>query len=178
MKKNIKMAAVACMLLSAFATVSCDKNTDNGGENPPQGETFELGDGSKDNFEIASDMTLTYPNVYTLKGFVYVPDGVTLTIEPGVVIKGDKATQGTLIIERGGKIMAQGTPERPIVFTSAQAPGSRKPGDWGGIILLGKAPNNLGEQTIDGGVRSKHGGNDPADNSGVLSYVRVEFPGI
>ena len=52
MKKNIKMAAVACMLLSAFATVSCDKNTDNGGENPPQGETFELGDGSKDNFEI------------------------------------------------------------------------------------------------------------------------------
>ena len=47
MKKNIKMAAVACMLLSAFATVSCDKNTDNGGENPPQGETFELGDGSK-----------------------------------------------------------------------------------------------------------------------------------
>ena len=178
MKKNIKMAAVACMLLSAFATVSCDKNTDNGGENPPQGETFELGDGSKDNFEIASDMTLTYPNVYTLKGFVYVPDGVTLTIEPGVVIKGDKATQGTLIIERGGKIMAQGTPERPIVFTSAQAPGSRKPGDWGGIILLGKAPNNLGEQTIEGGVRSKHGGNDPADNSGVLSYVRVEFPGI
>ena len=113
MKKNIKMAAVACMLLSAFATVSCDKNTDNGGENPPQGETFELGDGSKDNFEIASDMTLTYPNVYTLKGFVYVPDGVTLTIEPGVVIKGDKATQGTLIIERGGKIMAQGTPEQP-----------------------------------------------------------------
>ena len=178
MKKNIKMAAVACMLLSAFVTVSCDKNTDNGGENPPQGETFELGDGSKDNFEIASDMTLTYPNVYTLKGFVYVPDGVTLTIEPGVVIKGDKATQGTLIIERGGKIMAQGTPERPIVFTSAQAPGSRKPGDWGGIILLGKAPNNLGEQTIEGGVRSKHGGNDPADNSGVLSYVRVEFPGI
>ena len=178
MKKNIKMAAVACMLLSAFATVSCDKNTDNGGENPPQGETFELGDGSKDNFEIASDMTLTYPNVYTLKGFVYVPDGVTLTIEPGVVIMGDKATQGTLIIERGGKIMAQGTPERPIVFTSAQAPGSRKPGDWGGIILLGKAPNNLGEQTIEGGVRSKHGGNDPADNSGELSYVRVEFPGI
>ena len=75
--------------------------------------------------------------------------------------------------------MAQGTPGAPdCLLTSAQAPGSRKPGDWGGIILLGKAPNNLGEQTIEGGVRSKHGGNDPADNSGVLSYVRVEFPGI
>jgi hypothetical protein len=105
-------------------------------------------------------------------------DGATLTIEPGVIVKGDKSTKATLIVERGGKIVAQGTKERPIVFTSAQAPGSRKPGDWGGLILLGKAPNNMGEQTIEGGVRSKHGGNDAADNSGVLSYVRVEFAGI
>ena len=61
-----------------FATVSCDKNTDNGGERIlRRAKRSEAGDGSKDNFEIASDMTLTYPNVYTLKGFVYVPDGVT-----------------------------------------------------------------------------------------------------
>lgn len=73
---------------------------------------------------------------------------------------------------------AEGTSERPIVFTSAQAPGKRKPGDWGGIILLGKAKNNMGEQTIEGGVRSKHGGNDDTDNSGVLKYVRCEFAGI
>ena len=57
-------------------------------------------------------------------------------------------------------------------------PASANRATGGGIILLGKAPNNLGEQTIEGGVRSKHGGNDPADNSGVLSYVRVEYPGI
>lgn len=142
------------------------------------GETLDLGDGSKANYEIGENMTLKYPNTYHLKGFVYVPNGVTLTIEPGVIIKGDKSTQGTLIVERGGKIMAQGTKERPIVFTSAQNPGSRKPGDWGGLILLGKAPNNKNEQTIEGGVRSSHGGNSPTDNSGVLSYVRVEFAGI
>lgn len=173
MKKSVKLAALAMMFLTAAMT-ACTTPSGNG----DGGEEFVLGDGSKDNFEITENTTLSYPNTYTLKGFVYVPDGVTLTIEPGVVIKGDKATQGTLIVERGGKIMAQGTADRPIVFTSSQAPGQRKPGDWGGIILLGKAPNNLGEQTIEGGVRSKHGGNDPADNSGVLSYVRVEYPGI
>ena len=173
----MKLAAVAMMFLTAAMT-ACTTPSDNGGNGGDGGDEFVLGDGSKDNFEITENTTLTYPNTYTLKGFVYVPDGVTLTIEPGVVIKGDKATQGTLIVERGGKIMAQGTADRPIVFTSAQEPGNRKPGDWGGIILLGKAPNNLGEQTIEGGVRSKHGGNDPADNSGVLSYVRVEYPGI
>ena len=162
MKKSVKLAALAMMFLTAAMT-ACTTPSGNG----DGGEEFVLGDGSKDNFEITENTTLTYPNTYTLKGFVYVPDGVTLTIEPGVVIKGDKATQGTLIVERGGKIMAQGTADRPIVFTSSQAPGQRKPGDWGGIILLGKAPNNLGEQTIEGGVRSKHGGNDPADNSGV-----------
>ena len=64
------------------------------------------------------------------------------------------------------------------MFTSAQAPGNRKPGDWGGIIVLGNAPNNQGEMTIEGGVRSKHGGTNPADNSGVLSYVRCEFAGV
>ncbi|MCL2098053.1 MAG: hypothetical protein FWH23_04770 [Bacteroidales bacterium] len=141
------------------------------------GETLNLGDGSEA-YEITSNMTLKYPNTYMLKGFVYVVDGVTLTIEPGVIIKGEKASRGTLIIERGGKIMAQGTKERPIVFTSSQSAGNRNPGDWGGLILLGRAPNNAGEQTIEGGVRSKHGGSNPNDNSGILSYVRVEFAGI
>jgi hypothetical protein len=103
---------------------------------------------------------------------------VTLTIEPGVVVRGDKASKGTLIVERGGKIKAEGTVDRPIVFTSNQAPGQRNPGDWGGLILLGKAPNNAGEQTIEGGVRSRHGGTDPHDNSGILKYLRVEFAGI
>ena len=172
MKKRFKTIAFVC--LATMAVVSCDENNDN----PiPSGETFDLGDGSNA-YEISSNMTLTYPNTYNLKGFVYVTEGATLTIEPGVVIKGEKESKATLIVERGGKLIAEGTSERPIVFTSAQAPGKRKPGDWGGIILLGKAKNNMGEQTIEGGVRSKHGGNDDTDNSGVLKYVRCEFAGI
>lgn len=83
----------------------------------------------------------------------------------------------SLIAERGGKLIAKGTSTEPIVFTSAQQAGSRRPGDWGGVILCGKAPNNQNEMQIEGGPRTKHGGTDPSDNSGILSYVRIEFAG-
>ncbi|MDR2475065.1 MAG: hypothetical protein LBD45_04325 [Bacteroidales bacterium] len=174
MNRKFKFAGSMLLLCTTLFYAGCEKENDNPQPTP---EILDLGDGSNA-FEIKSNMTLKYPNTYNLKGFVYVENGVTLTIEPGVIIKGDKATKGTLIIERGGKIVADATKERPIVFTSAQNPGSRKPGDWGGLILLGKAPNNVGEQTIEGGVRSNHGGTDPNDNSGVLRFVRVEFAGI
>jgi hypothetical protein len=177
--KNLKLMSMMLMLCATLF-VSCDSGDDETTPTPPVGETMDLGDGSEA-YEITSNTTLKYPNTYNLRGFVYVTDGATLTIEPGVIIKGEKASKATLIVERGGKIMAKGTKERPIVFTSAQAPGNRKPGDWGGLILLGKAPNNKGEQTIEGGVRSNHGGGlNPVsnDNSGALSYVRVEFAGI
>jgi hypothetical protein len=175
MKKNLKLAGMMLLLCTVLTGTSCDDKDD------PQtvvtGETLDLGDGSN-GYEIREDLRLTYPNTYNLKGFVYVVAGTTLTIEPGVIIKGDRATKSTLIVERGGQLIAQGSKELPIVFTSSQAPGKRKAGDWGGIILLGNAPNNMGEQTIEGGVRSKHGGMNAGDNSGVLSYVRIEFAGI
>jgi hypothetical protein len=114
---------------------------------------------------------------YLLKGWVYIAEGSQLTIEPGTVIKGDKDTKASLIAERGGQIIARGTAAEPIVFTSEQPAGSRKPGDWGGIILCGKATNNQTEMQIEGGPRTKHGGNDNTDNSGVLEYVRIEFAG-
>lgn len=114
---------------------------------------------------------------YILKGWVYVGDGSELTIEPGTVIKGDKTTKAALIVERGGKLMAQGSAAEPIVFTSAQPVGKRRPGDWGGVIMCGKARNNQNEMQIEGGPRTKHGGDNDADNSGVLSYVRIEFAG-
>lgn len=114
---------------------------------------------------------------YSLKGWVYIADGAQLTIEPGTIIKGDKTTKAAIIVERGGKLIAQGTSSAPIIFTSAQAAGSRKPGDWGGIILCGKAHNNQTEMQIEGGPRTKHGGTDDSDNSGILSYVRIEFAG-
>lgn len=133
--------------------------------------------------DITTNTNWTNDNVYLLSGWVYVKNNATLTIQEGTVIKGEKITQGTLIIERGSKIMAIGTPNQPIVFTSDQNPTARNYGDWGGIIICGKASINLpgGEGIVEGGTGATFGGAltpDDADNSGTLKYVRIEFPGI
>ncbi len=133
--------------------------------------------------ELTSSTTWTSNNVYLIQGFYYVRDGVTLTIQPGTVIRGDKDTKGTLLIERGAKLMAEGTASQPIVFTSNIAAGSRAYGDWGGVVLCGKAAINVpgGTAIIEGGPTSVYGGGanpDDADNSGSLKFFRIEFPGI
>ena len=133
--------------------------------------------------ELLSSTTWTANHVYLIKGFYYVRTGVTLTIEPGTVIRGDKDTKGTLLIERGAKLMAEGTLSQPIVFTSNSISGERSYGDWGGVVLCGKASINVpgGTSIIEGGPTSVYGGGatpDDADNSGSLKYVRIEFPGI
>lgn len=136
---------------------------------------------------VTSNTTWTKNNVYLLQGFIYVKNGATLTIEPGTVIKGDKTSKGSLIVTRGAKIIADGTPSEPIVFTSNEA--NPTYGDWGGIILLGNSLTNAsfqGQQgvgEIEGGVNNAegdglHGGTDPLDNSGILRYVRIEYCGI
>ena len=131
--------------------------------------------------DITSNTTWTNNNIYTLTGgFIYVTNNATLTIEPGTIIRGNAAT---LVITRGAKIMAEGTSTQPIVFTSYQSAGNRNPGDWGGIILCGKAPLNdpAGERLAEGGidpVKGLYGGTDVNDNSGVLKYVRIEFAGV
>ena len=119
----------------------------------------------------------TWSGIVKLDGWVYVDEGATLTIEPGTIIRGTE--KSVLSVERGGKIMAVGTRTQPIVFTSAQGAGFRNPSDWGGLVICGKAPNNLpgGEGIAEGGIGSPYGGTDPKDNSGVLSFVRIEFPG-
>lgn len=130
---------------------------------------------------ITSNTTWTKNNIYILSpGFKYVTNNSTLTIEPGTIVKGN---EGTLVITRGSKIMAQGTANQPIIFTSSQPAGSRNPGDWGGIIICGKAPINdpAGERLAEGGidpVLGLYGGTDILDNSGVLSYVRIEYAGV
>lgn len=132
---------------------------------------------------ISTNTTLDANKIYLLSGFVYVKEGVTLTIPAGTVIRGDKISKGTLVVTRGAKLIAQGTIDKPIVFTSNFAAGSRNPGDWGGVILLGKSTNNIpgGVGVIEGGIstpEANHGGTDPLDNSGILKFVRIEFPGI
>ncbi len=133
--------------------------------------------------DITTNTTLTSNNTYVLKGFVRVQSGATLTIEPGTMIYGENSSQGTLIIKPGGKVIADGTANAPIVFTSEfTKPGASRPptyGDWGGIILLGNAPINVpGGTTSIEGPGDTYGGTNPDDNSGILRYVRIEYPGI
>jgi hypothetical protein len=105
-----------------------------------------------------------------------------LSIEPGTVIRGDDKSCGTLVITNGAKIVAEGLETDPIVFTSNKEKTERKPGDWGGIIILGKAPINIlgGVHTLPfdlDPILNHYGGQDAEDNSGVLKYVRIEYAG-
>ena len=134
---------------------------------------------SKAGLDITTNTTWTRNNIYLLTSAVYVNSGVTLTIESGTIVKGDLTNQGALIIRQGGRLNAIGTATQPIVFTSNQPAGMRAPGDWGGVIICGRAPVNLpGNPTIEGGVIATFGGTDPMDNSGTLQYVRIEYAGI
>ena len=205
--KKVKFLTMASIMSLAMCMVSCSDDNDEPGNNPDvpvnptEKYTWGTDGGIKscdhilfselDNSENASgaqigngDAEFVFTGkqtlkkgTYLLKGWVYIADGAELTIEPGTVIKGDKQTKASLICERGGKLIAKGSATEPIVFTSEEAAGSRKPGDWGGIIICGKAKNNQTEMQIEGGPRTKHGGDNDADNSGVLSYVRIEFAG-
>jgi hypothetical protein len=131
---------------------------------------------------IDKDLKLTKNNTYRLIGTIYVTNNAVLTIEPGTVLRGDKESCGTLIITKGCKLIAEGTLAEPIVFTSNSNPTFRRPGDWGGIIILGDAPiNKIGglgllDFNLDPAV-SYYGGQDPNSNSGVLKYVRIEYSG-
>jgi len=131
---------------------------------------------------IDKDTRLTKRNIYHLVGVVYVTNNATLTIEPGTVIRGDDKTCGTLVITNGAKIMAEGLETDPIIFTSENEINNRKPGDWGGIIVLGKAPINAlgGIHTLPFDLDptlNHYGGQDPEDNSGTIKYVRIEYAG-
>ncbi|MBN8544665.1 MAG: T9SS type A sorting domain-containing protein [Ignavibacteria bacterium] len=133
--------------------------------------------------DITTTVNLTSNNTYLLRGFVRVQSGGILNIQPGTKIFGENSTQGSLVVKPGGKIFAEGTASQPIVFTSEfTKPGASRPptyGDWGGVIILGNAPINVpGGTTSIEGPGDSYGGNNPDDNSGVLKYVRIEYPGI
>lgn len=134
----------------------------------------------------------TWSGIVQIVNNVAVTNNAVLTIQPGTIIRGDKASKSCLIISAGSKIMAQGTAASPIVFTSNESVANgRAGGDWGGLIILGKGVINTACATcgtspntnyIEGFTSTfpeiLYGGNNNADNSGVLSYVRIEFAGV
>jgi hypothetical protein len=147
-------------------------------------------------FHITSNTTWSSSNVYYLFAPIAVDNGVTLTIQAGTVIRGTNQTIPTcLVISRGAQLNAAGTSANPIVFTSSQPAGSRNAGDWGGLILCGRAQvnlnksPNLGGRNVEGTVTTAPGtasyygsGNgsttvNDAESSGTLQYVRCEFAG-
>ncbi len=133
--------------------------------------------------------TLDATQQYFLKGQTFIPSGVTVTIPAGTIIKGDKASKATLVVQPGGRLVANGEPNNPVVFTSAQAVGARDRGDWGGIVMLGNAfVNQTAKPSIEGinppvtfGSTIAEGAT-PATNatedSGTLKHVRIEYAGI
>jgi len=191
MKKSVLLAAAFVALIAT----SCRKIEMDGGTSTvitqpttPGVQTIIL------KGRIDKDTVLREGNNYILSGLVYMVNNATMTVQPGVTVKGDYtgANVAALIITRGAKLIADGTQEKPIVFTS-NSPVPRS-GDWGGIVLLGKASVNTaftgtgGGQGIyqaEGGIDNSFGdglaggGTSPndADNSGILRYVRIEYAG-
>jgi hypothetical protein len=158
----------------AFGLLSCEKELGGGEDGPINIPTSTTLSGN-----INTTTTLTSDKVWTLKGYVYVTDGANLIIQPGTTIVSDITEKGALCIERGAQIIAEGTISKPIVFTSGRANGEKTPGDWGGIVILGRAKTNrTSEPTIEGGVGRPFGGTNDLDNSGVLRFVRIEYAGI
>ena len=179
MKKIVAFAVLGILITAGCRKIEVDGNGKGDG-NTTSGEPNVLSG------KINADKTLKEGTTYKLRGIVYVVDGATLTIEAGTRIEGEKSTRGALIVTRGTKLMANGTKEKPIVFTSDSSTPSA--GDWGGIVMLGRAKTNnsfngaAGIGEIEGGVNNAdglglYGGADDADNSGSLQYVRIEYAG-
>ncbi len=161
---------------------STDESTDNDDQTeidaPPGVTVVEVAGG-----DISTDTRWTANNEYHLKGYVFVTAG-TLTIEPGTVIKGDNGS--ALAITKEAKLNAVGTATAPIVFTSNKA--DPNPGDWGGVVMLGKGPINVtgGVNNVEGfatefGDRIQYGGGAspaPAHDCGKLKYARIEYAGF
>jgi hypothetical protein len=177
------MALAAVIVATGCRKIEVDDtDNDNGGNGGGNGggENFTLSG------RISADRTLKTGNTYLLKGVVYVVEGAKLTIEPGVTIRGEKSSRGALVVTRGTQIIAEGTADKPIVFTNET--GTPQSGFWGGLVILGRAKTNnsfngvAGVGEIEGGVNNAeglglYGGADDEDNSGVLKYVRIEYAG-
>ena len=132
--------------------------------------------------DISGNVTWTSNQLIVAAGAVHVLDGATLTIEPGCIIRGSLASRFTLIVSRGGSINANGTSSNPIVFTSIAEAGQRVRGDWGGVLICGRATTNKSGvakyEALPSDPLAEYGGSNDNDNSGSMSFVRIEYAGF
>ena len=186
MKRILLIALPAILITTSCRKIEVDGDTivnNTGGSETTENVILEG--------RITANKTLKAAYTYKLRGLVYVTNGAILTIEPGTKIVGEAGKNGGLIITRSSKIIADGTAEKPIVFTSENSTPTR--GDWAGLVILGNAPTNstfngvAGIGEIEGGINNSDGlglygtpatqAQNPADNSGILRYVRIEYAG-
>jgi hypothetical protein len=197
-KQFLVLAAVAATVVTTIVAISCKRNLDHqenftprataAGNHLPTGLPVTV---LKDTV-LRANKTLTNDRIWVLDGKVYVDDGATLNIEEGTFVAGKKKSTNdsasALIITRGCKIHARGTADNPVVFTSYES--CPQAGDWGGVVLLGDAPLNRNDTTIEGintpsvpaGVDINYGGGGPCtgdaiDSSGVIQFTRIEYAG-
>ncbi len=153
--------------------------------NVPSGECDLSGEGLPTETlptDIDSDLELTNDKVWIIEGFVKIHPGATLKIPACTRLEGTEAPNpGVLVAMRGGRLEAVGTADEPILFTTQKPPGSRAEGQWGGVVLLGRAKIGAGTPTkIYEGLTDDdytYGGTNDEDDSGILQYVRIEFGG-
>jgi len=170
------MTSLSALMLIIILFTGCGNN--------PVSDTQNTSGAYQINGDITENTNWTADNDYILAGQTFVKPGVILTIQAGTTIRAN-ADDGNglapaLVIERGATIMAEGTVDAPITFTS-NLPAGELPqrGTWGGLIILGNAPINIdgGESFVEGLVGVPFGGDDENDNSGILRYVRVWYGG-
>lgn len=179
MKKNI-LTLLSIALVFSLTSCTIEVNEDNDiSTGTDTGASGTLLEGSGTLSGTITENTTVKAGNYTLSGVVKVTSGVTLTIEPGATFTANTSASGgsSLVILQGGKINAQGTADKPIIFTSD----NKTPGDWGGVTLYGNAPilakNGATSAQSEDGNNITYGGTDVNDSSGVMKYVRVEYGG-
>ncbi|WP_298310817.1 multidrug transporter [uncultured Aquimarina sp.] len=177
MKANIfllKITVIAMLFAACASDDTSDITININGDGSPVDPTSEVIGGT-----LTEDLTLESNTEYSLTSALIVPEGFTLTVEPGVVVRAATGSDVYIAVLQGGIINAEGTSSNPIVFTSATS--TPNPGDWGGLILLGKAPINSvvgGDATSTSEIGGlPYGGSAVDDNSGILRYVRIEYSG-
>jgi hypothetical protein len=172
-KNKMKKLILSLIAVASIAITSCETD-----------DITIIGEGTEDSLNLAGNVqenrTLTAGNAYVLNGPMFIKSGATLTIEAGTTISATAGgTDVYLLVERGGRIVANGTAAAPIRFTSS----SRVPAAWGGIIINGNAwisgqnPQGQNEAGTEVNAGLLFGGNNDTEDSGILNYVVIEYTG-